>query len=63
MAVAIIGGIIFSTMLTLVVVPCAYNIMTGLERRKEHHSAGIGQDHVAHHKHAKFSARPKQKKR
>jgi Cu/Ag efflux pump CusA len=45
MAVAIIGGIIFSTLLTLVVVPCAYSLMSNLERRKEHHAAGIGQSH------------------
>jgi len=40
MSVAIIGGIIFSTMLTLVVVPCAYSLMSGLERRKAHHTTG-----------------------
>ncbi len=46
MAIAIIGGIIFSTLLTLVVVPCAYSLMSGLERRKAHHAKGIGQgDH------------------
>jgi hypothetical protein len=45
MALAIIGGIIFSTILTLVVVPCAYHITTGLERRKAHHAKGIGQHH------------------
>jgi HAE1 family hydrophobic/amphiphilic exporter-1 len=46
MAIAIIGGIIFSTLLTLVVVPCAYSLLSGLERRKEHHSKGLGQgDH------------------
>lgn len=38
MSVAIIGGIIFSTILTLVVVPCAYSVLVGLERRKAHHA-------------------------
>ncbi|HJT23689.1 MAG TPA: efflux RND transporter permease subunit, partial [bacterium] len=33
MAVAIIGGIIISTLLTLVVVPCAYSILSGLESK------------------------------
>lgn len=32
MSVAVIGGIVFSTLLTLVVVPCAYSIMSGWER-------------------------------
>jgi HAE1 family hydrophobic/amphiphilic exporter-1 len=32
MAVAIIGGILVSTLLTLFVVPCAYSIMQGWER-------------------------------
>jgi HAE1 family hydrophobic/amphiphilic exporter-1 len=32
MSVAIIGGILVSTLLTLVVVPCAYSIMSGWER-------------------------------
>jgi multidrug efflux pump subunit AcrB len=32
MAVAIIGGILVSTLLTLIVVPCAYSIMEGWER-------------------------------
>ncbi|HTC20340.1 MAG TPA: efflux RND transporter permease subunit, partial [bacterium] len=32
MSVAVIGGILFSTLLTLVVVPCAYSIMSGWER-------------------------------
>jgi HAE1 family hydrophobic/amphiphilic exporter-1 len=32
MSVAVIGGILFSTLLSLVVVPCAYSIMTGWER-------------------------------
>ncbi len=62
MAVAIIGGIIFSTLLTLVVVPCAYSLFSGLERRKEHHGKGIGQgDHEPSHKVAKL--RPRNRKR
>lgn len=40
MSIAIIGGIIFSTLLTLVVVPCAYSLFSGLERRKAHHTTG-----------------------
>jgi multidrug efflux pump subunit AcrB len=32
MSVAVIGGIVFSTLLTLVVVPCAYSLMSGWER-------------------------------
>ena len=59
MSLAIIGGIIFSTMLTLVVVPCAYSLMSNLERRKAHHAAGIGQGHHAPHP---KSARPAKKK-
>jgi HAE1 family hydrophobic/amphiphilic exporter-1 len=35
MSVAVIGGIIFSTLLSLVVVPCAYSIMTAWERPDE----------------------------
>jgi len=40
MSIAIIGGMIFSTVLTLLVVPCAYSVMSGLENRKAHHSTG-----------------------
>ncbi len=40
MAIATIGGIFFSTMLTLVVIPCAYSLMSGLERTKAHHTTG-----------------------
>jgi HAE1 family hydrophobic/amphiphilic exporter-1 len=32
MSIAIIGGVIASTVLTLFVVPCAYSLMTRLER-------------------------------
>jgi HAE1 family hydrophobic/amphiphilic exporter-1 len=35
MSVAVIGGILFSTLLSLVVVPCAYSIMTAWERPDE----------------------------
>jgi HAE1 family hydrophobic/amphiphilic exporter-1 len=34
MAIAVIGGMIVSTLLTLLVVPCAYSLMSGLERSK-----------------------------
>ncbi|HVZ79249.1 MAG TPA: efflux RND transporter permease subunit [bacterium] len=36
MAVAIIGGILISTLLTLVVVPCAYSLFAGLESKRRH---------------------------
>jgi HAE1 family hydrophobic/amphiphilic exporter-1 len=36
MSVAIIGGMFFSTILTLVVVPCAYSLMSNLERPGRH---------------------------
>ncbi len=63
MAIAIIGGIIFSTLLTLVVVPCAYSLMSGLERRKEHHSKGLGQgDHPPIEKIVKPSPNKSKKK-
>jgi hypothetical protein len=40
MSIAIIGGILFSTVLTLVVIPCAYSLMSGLENHKAHHTTG-----------------------
>lgn len=40
MAIATIGGIFFSTVLTLVVIPCAYSIFTGFEDIKAHHTTG-----------------------
>ncbi len=33
MALVVIGGVLFSTLLTLLVVPCAYSLLAGLERR------------------------------
>ncbi len=36
MAIAIIGGVIFSTILTLYVVPCFYSLMTRFEGKHEH---------------------------
>jgi len=36
MAVAVIGGVIFSTMLTLYVVPCFYSAISRFEAKKEH---------------------------
>ncbi len=36
MSIAIIGGIVFSTILTLLVVPCAYSLMSNLENKKRH---------------------------
>ncbi len=43
MSIVIIGGIIFSTLLTLVVVPCAYSIMAGFERPKAHHTGALAE--------------------
>jgi HAE1 family hydrophobic/amphiphilic exporter-1 len=34
MAIAVLGGMVVSTMLTLFVVPCAYSLFAGLERMK-----------------------------
>lgn len=36
MAIAIIGDVIFSTILTLYVVPCFYSIMSHFERKEKH---------------------------
>jgi HAE1 family hydrophobic/amphiphilic exporter-1 len=36
MAIAIIGGVIFSTLLTLYVVPCFYSLMSRFERKTAH---------------------------
>jgi HAE1 family hydrophobic/amphiphilic exporter-1 len=33
MAIAVIGGVLVSTLLTLVVVPCVYELLTRFERR------------------------------
>ena len=37
MAIAIIGGVIISTIFTLFVVPCFYSVLIPFERKKEHH--------------------------
>ncbi|PIU40078.1 MAG: AcrB/AcrD/AcrF family protein, partial [Candidatus Omnitrophica bacterium CG07_land_8_20_14_0_80_50_8] len=39
MAIAIIGGVTFSTLLTLFVVPCAYEVFSKLEKHSYHKSA------------------------
>jgi multidrug efflux pump subunit AcrB len=36
MAIAVIGGMIFSTLLTLYVVPCFYSMMERFEGKREH---------------------------
>src|SRR5262249_44319222 len=36
MAIVVLGGIIVSTFLTLFVVPCAYSLMSRLEKKKVH---------------------------
>lgn len=40
MAVAVIGGVTLSTILTLFVVPCAYSLFTKIERKTYHPPAG-----------------------
>jgi HAE1 family hydrophobic/amphiphilic exporter-1 len=40
MSIAIIGGILFSTVLTLVVIPCTYSLMSRFENVKAHHTTG-----------------------
>ena len=35
MAVVTIGGLIYGTLLTLIVVPCIYDIFTGRRKKKE----------------------------
>ncbi len=37
LAVAVIGGVLVSTLLTLYVVPCVYSLFTKLERHKFKH--------------------------
>jgi HAE1 family hydrophobic/amphiphilic exporter-1 len=34
LAVVVIGGVIISTLFTLVVVPCVYSLMSGLEAKR-----------------------------
>jgi len=34
MALVVIGGVLFSTFLTLLVVPCAYSLLSPLESRR-----------------------------
>ncbi|MEI7640694.1 MAG: efflux RND transporter permease subunit [bacterium] len=51
MALVIIGGVFFSTMLTLFVVPCVYSLLSGLENKahaKDVHDAIKELDAVAH---------------
>jgi hydrophobe/amphiphile efflux-1 (HAE1) family protein len=36
MAIAVIGGVLFSTLLTLYVVPCFYSLMTRFEKKQKH---------------------------
>ena len=36
MAIAVIGGVIFSTLLTLYVVPCFYSLMSRFESRQKY---------------------------
>ncbi|HEY5038835.1 MAG TPA: efflux RND transporter permease subunit, partial [bacterium] len=36
MAIAVIGGVAFSTVLTLYVVPCFYSVMARFEKREKH---------------------------
>jgi HAE1 family hydrophobic/amphiphilic exporter-1 len=41
MALAVIGGVLVSTLLTLVVVPCVYELFSRLERRDVHELSGL----------------------
>ncbi len=41
MAIAVLGGIVFSTTLTLIVVPCAYSLLSRLERHKDDVNAAV----------------------
>jgi HAE1 family hydrophobic/amphiphilic exporter-1 len=59
MSIAIIGGILFSTVLTLVVIPCAYSLMSGLENHKAHHTTG----YEKYEKEAKSKSPKKSKKK
>jgi len=43
MAIAVIGGVIFSTLLTLYVVPCFYSVMSRFERKKERKDPSLQQ--------------------
>ena len=36
MAIAVIGGVVFSTVLTLYVVPCFYSVMSPFEGKEKH---------------------------
>jgi HAE1 family hydrophobic/amphiphilic exporter-1 len=39
MAISIIGGVFVSTLLTLFVVPCVYELLSRLQRRQENRAA------------------------
>ena len=43
MALAVIGGVVLSTILTLFVVPCAYEVFSKLERHSYQTDAKVGQ--------------------
>ncbi len=47
MAIAVIGGVTLSTILTLYVVPCAYSLVAKLEHRQYHNAQGNGSPALA----------------
>lgn len=47
MALVVIGGVLFSTLLTLFVVPCAYAILPGRVRRTEAEPAPAREESLA----------------
>jgi multidrug efflux pump subunit AcrB len=49
MALAIIGGNIVSTVFTLYVVPCVYNLLTRLERHDDSEASLLGSERTAIH--------------
>jgi hypothetical protein len=53
MAIAVIGGVLVSTLLTLIVVPCAYSLFSRLEGHKHQDKLAdaleaLGERHVPH---------------
>ena len=47
MAIVVIGGVITSTFLTLLVVPCAYSLFSKLEGTKQQHEINVALDELA----------------
>ena len=51
MAIAVIGGVIFSTVLTLYVVPCFYSAMSRFEGKKKKHAKLLADALAQHNRH------------